>query len=128
VFSPMEQHTLKNVNNCLNTSIYPYLETYVCQSSILYSNVVHFSTPVLIRHLWQLKITVSLHRCLICTVILGWDEKCNGDKHSSLFLHLVSNKEKSFLILMTNSNVISHFSSSLTVNQNKLECWSLTIL
>ena len=23
----MEQHSLKNVNNCLNTSIYSYLET-----------------------------------------------------------------------------------------------------
>ncbi len=23
----MEQHTLKNVNNCLNTNIYSYLET-----------------------------------------------------------------------------------------------------
>jgi hypothetical protein len=29
-----------------------------------------FSTPVLIRHLWQLKIVVFLHRCLICTVPL----------------------------------------------------------
>jgi len=25
----MEQHTLKNVNNCLNTNIYSYLETSV---------------------------------------------------------------------------------------------------
>ncbi len=29
-----------------------------------------FSTPVLIRHLWQLKTVVSLHWCLICTVSL----------------------------------------------------------
>jgi len=29
-----------------------------------------FSTPVLIRHLWQLKTAVFLHRCLICTVPL----------------------------------------------------------
>jgi len=29
-----------------------------------------FSTPVLIRHLWQLKTLVSLHWCLICTVLL----------------------------------------------------------
>jgi hypothetical protein len=28
------------------------------------------STPVLIRHLWQLKTAVFLHRCLICTVLL----------------------------------------------------------
>jgi hypothetical protein len=37
----MEQHTLKNVNNCLNTNIYSYLETSGGQSSNLYLNVVH---------------------------------------------------------------------------------------
>ncbi len=54
----MEQRTLKNVNNCLNTNIYSYLETSGGQSSNLYSNVAHFLTPVLIRHLWQLKTVV----------------------------------------------------------------------
>jgi hypothetical protein len=39
---PMGQHALKNVNNCLNTNIYSYLETSGGQSSILYLNVVHF--------------------------------------------------------------------------------------
>ncbi len=38
----MEQHTLKNVNNYLNTNIYSYLETSGGQSSKLYLNVVHF--------------------------------------------------------------------------------------
>ena len=38
----MEQHTLKNVNNCLNTNIYYYLETSGGQSSNQYLNVVHF--------------------------------------------------------------------------------------
>ena len=39
----MEQHTLKNVNNYLNTNIYSYLVTSGGQSSsILYLNVVHF--------------------------------------------------------------------------------------
>jgi hypothetical protein len=38
----MEQRTLKNVNNCLNTNIYSYLETSGGQSSNLYLNVVHF--------------------------------------------------------------------------------------
>ncbi len=36
----MEQHTLKNVNNCLNTNIYSYL-TSGGQSSNPYLNVVH---------------------------------------------------------------------------------------
>jgi len=30
-----------------------------------------FSTPVLIRHRWQLKTVVFLHWCLICAVLLG---------------------------------------------------------
>jgi len=37
----MEEHTLKNVNNCLNTNIYSYLETSGGQSSNPYLNVVH---------------------------------------------------------------------------------------
>ncbi len=38
----MEQITLKNVNNCLNTNIYPYIKTSGGQSSYLYLDVVHF--------------------------------------------------------------------------------------
>jgi hypothetical protein len=38
----MEQRALENVNNCLNTNIYSYLETPSGQSSKLYLNVVHF--------------------------------------------------------------------------------------
>ncbi len=66
----MEQHTLKNVNNCSNTNIYSYLETSVSQIYNPYLNVVHFSTPEFIRNLWQLKTAVFLHWCLICAVPL----------------------------------------------------------
>jgi hypothetical protein len=38
----MEEYTLKNVNNNLNTNIYSSLETSGGQSSNLYLNVVHF--------------------------------------------------------------------------------------
>jgi hypothetical protein len=38
----MQQHALKNVNNCLNTNIYSYIETYVGQSYNLYLNVTNF--------------------------------------------------------------------------------------
>jgi hypothetical protein len=38
----MEQHALKNVNNCLNTNIYSYLETSGGQSSNPFLNVVTF--------------------------------------------------------------------------------------
>jgi hypothetical protein len=34
--------SIKNVNNCLDTNIYSYLETPGGQSSNLYLNVVHF--------------------------------------------------------------------------------------
>jgi hypothetical protein len=51
LLTPMEHHTLlcsngtacfKNVNNCLNTNIYSYLETSGGQSSNPYLNVVLF--------------------------------------------------------------------------------------
>ncbi len=45
----------KNVNNCLITNFYSYLETSGGQ----------VLTPVLIRHLWQLKTVVFLHWFLI---------------------------------------------------------------
>jgi len=39
---PKEQPTLKNVNNCLKTNIFSYLETSGGKSYNLYFNVVHF--------------------------------------------------------------------------------------
>jgi len=42
----MEQHTLKNVNNCLNTNIYSYLKTSGSQRSNLNLNIVHFIQPM----------------------------------------------------------------------------------
>ncbi len=45
-FDTMEQRTLKNVFNCLNTNIYSYLETSGGQSSNLYLNVQFFNTSV----------------------------------------------------------------------------------
>jgi len=33
-----------------------------------------FSVPVLIRHLWQLKTFVFLHWCLICTLLLKFND------------------------------------------------------
>jgi hypothetical protein len=42
IANSMEQHTLKIVDNRLNTNIYSYLETPDGQSSNLYLNTVHF--------------------------------------------------------------------------------------
>ncbi len=69
--SGMEQHALRSVNNCLNTNIYSYLETSGIQSYNLYLMFVFFifSTPVLIRHLWQFKTVVFLQWCLIHAVL-----------------------------------------------------------
>jgi len=38
----MEQRALKNVNSCMNTNIYSYLETSGGQSCNLYFNAVQF--------------------------------------------------------------------------------------
>jgi|APCry1669193128_1035447.scaffolds.fasta_scaffold272129_1 hypothetical protein len=65
----MEQHSLENVSSCLNINIYSYLETSGGQDSNLYLDIVHFVTPMLIRHLWQLKTIASSHWCLICAVL-----------------------------------------------------------
>jgi hypothetical protein len=67
--SGMEQCTFKNVNSRWNTKCYFYIEPSGGQNSNLYSNV-HFLTPVLFRHQWQLKAVVFLRRCLIRAVIL----------------------------------------------------------
>jgi hypothetical protein len=43
----IEQHTLRNVNNYLNTNIYTYLEAPGGQSSYLFLKIVHlFNTSV----------------------------------------------------------------------------------
>ncbi len=39
---PMEQHALKNVNNCWNANISFYFETSGGQNSYLHRNAVHF--------------------------------------------------------------------------------------
>jgi len=65
----MEQHALKNVNNCLITNNYSYLETSGGQSSNLYLNSVHFFNTSVNLTLWQLKTAVFLHRCLIANNI-----------------------------------------------------------
>ncbi len=57
----MEQRAIKNVNNYLKAYIYSYLKTCGGQSFNLYLSAVHFLTPVLIKHLWQLKTIVFLH-------------------------------------------------------------------
>jgi hypothetical protein len=41
-FFGMEQSTLRNISNCLNTNINTYLETSGGHSSNTYLNVVHF--------------------------------------------------------------------------------------
>jgi hypothetical protein len=48
-----------------------YLEISGGQNSNPYLNAVHFLTPVLIRHLWQLKAVVSPNGCLIraCSIL-----------------------------------------------------------
>jgi len=66
---------VKKCYNCLNTNIFSYLETPGSKSYNLYLNNVNFLTPVLIRHLWQLKTVVFLHRCLIRAVLLA--EHCS---------------------------------------------------
>ncbi len=74
----MEQHALKNVNNCWNTSISFYLEISDGQSSNLYLNVVHFFNTS-VSNLWQLKTVVFLHRCIFHAVLLAQTQRSLGN-------------------------------------------------
>ncbi len=80
----------KNVNNCLYTNIYSYLETSGGISYNLYLNAVHFSTPELIRHLWQHKTIVILHQYLICSVLIQTLDLCKNDQKT--FVEFLSSR------------------------------------
>jgi hypothetical protein len=60
----MEQHALKNVNNCYNTKIYFYFVTSSGWNSNIYLIVVYFFNTSVFRHLLQFKTAVFLHRGL----------------------------------------------------------------
>ncbi len=83
----IEQHTFKNVNNCLNTNISSYSETSGGQSSYLYLNVVHFFNTS-VRHLQKLKTVIFLHRCLIFLLRdIWWSKFLSILKCCSFFQH-----------------------------------------
>ena len=79
----MEQHTLKNVNNCLNTQIYSYLKTSNGQSSNLYLIVVHFSLPVLI----ELRALKNVNNCLNTNIYSYL--QTSGGQSSYIYLNVV---------------------------------------
>ncbi len=96
---PMEQHALKNVNNNLNMNIYSYLETSGGQSSYTHLNVVYFSTPVIIKHLWQLTTVVFLHWCLICSVpFVSYQENVNTAPEGHFTVSVVNSLERESFI------------------------------
>ncbi len=64
----MEQHGLKKGEMPTFTLTYRHP---VVKVIINISMLLIFSTPVLIRHLWQLKADVFLHWCLIRAVIFN---------------------------------------------------------
>ncbi len=71
---------LKNVNNCLNTNTYSYLETSCGQSSNQYINVVHFFSTSVNQILVAAKAVVFLQLCLICIVLLTLGFSFDMDK------------------------------------------------
>ncbi len=65
----MEQHGLKNINNCMNTNISSYLETSGGQSSYPYLNVAFFKHQSWLE-ICGSKTAAFLHWCLICAIPL----------------------------------------------------------
>ncbi len=66
----MEQHTFKNVNNCLNTNIYSYLEKSGGQNYNPYLNVDHFFNTRVNSTSGQLKTVDILYWYLIRAILL----------------------------------------------------------
>jgi hypothetical protein len=66
----MEQRTLKNVKNCLNTKNYSSLETSDDQSYNLYLYEVHFFNTSVNLPSVAAKTIFFMHWCLICAVLL----------------------------------------------------------
>jgi hypothetical protein len=101
----MEQHAFKNVNKCLNANICSYLETSGGQSSNPYLNAVHFfSTPELIRNLWQLKTVVFPHWCLNALFYCSLHKK-----YITIKLKTTFNKTLNFSSFCCNKNIIVIF-------------------
>ena len=67
---PMEQHTLKNVNNCLNTNIYSYLETSGSQSANPGSAITNGREPrSCLGRVFNSKLGHSatlVNKCMVC--------------------------------------------------------------
>jgi hypothetical protein len=65
----MEQHALKNANICWEIQKLPFTQRHLVVEILIHVKMLFiFSTPVLIRHLWQLNTVVFLHRFRICVL------------------------------------------------------------
>jgi hypothetical protein len=108
----IEQRALKDVNNCLNTNIYSFLETSGGKSSNLYLNGVHFcSTPVLIRHLWQLK-TIVFHIGIQYALFYETEhsKKSNNCLNTNIYSYLETSGGKSYTLYL---NVVHFINTSV---------------
>jgi hypothetical protein len=113
-FVRMELHTLKNVNSYWNTKFYFYLETSGGEISNLYFNFVHFSMPILIRHMLQLKTVVFLHGCssiVMLSCCFRCDQIHNMPYHE--FVHTLLCFTSLTSIIMFNKVALEHFYSLL---------------
>ncbi len=99
IFLPMEQHALKNVNNCLNANFYFYLETSGGQNFKSLFNCSSF-----LQHQCELEICSSLRQLFSCIgvqyILFYW-----ATFRSSLLRRLSSPKKwQHFVLLFTKAN------------------------
>ncbi len=104
----------KNVNNCLNIN-FTLTQRHLVVKVLIYIEMLFISsTPVLIRHLWQLKTVISLHWCLIRALLL----------HHRIAVHYLSivvdawqikNGPPDMSKLKHRSNLLRHFSPTVSV-------------
>ncbi len=81
-----------------------------------------FSTPELIRHLWQLRTIVFLHQCLICSVPLP------GTNTLSLWSGASGTNKFSFMAQYVCVNIVKLFSSSLCYGQISQSVYSMDVI
>ncbi len=82
-----------------------------------------FSTPVLIRHLWQLKTVVFLHWCLICVVLLYNHRNLYcvsfmlsvADMSFSLMLNVIYSKSVRFSSELVNEIAFRHLCRKIAI-------------
>jgi len=104
-YNTMEQQTLKKSKQIVWIQTFTLTYRHLVVKVLIYIKMLYiFSTPVLIRHLWQLNIVVFLHWCLMHAVLWSLGE---FGRNSRSWLSFVIDWEKTFRIFEILKNYVA---------------------